>query len=253
MLPQLTALPLFAGFLIFVRIGTILSLLPGFSAAFVNPRLRLLMALAVTVLLTPLLAPAMPPQPPTAAGLALVTISEVAVGLFLGGIARVAIAALHTAGTLAAYFSSLATALTNDPVADQQSATMAGFFTTFGLVLIFVTDAHQLMLRAFVDGYTLFPAGVPPSASLLAEVSARLLADSFALGLQLSMPFLIVGVVYQVGLGLLGRLMPQLPVFFFGMPLQIALQLCAIMITISGVFVVFLNQFAETVGALPSP
>jgi flagellar biosynthetic protein FliR len=47
--------------------------------------------------------------------------------------------------------------------------------------------------------------------------------------------------------------MPQLPVFFFGMPLQIALQLCAIMITISGVFVVFLNQFAETVGALPSP
>ena len=46
-----------------------------------------------------------------------------------------------------------------DPVADQQSSTIAGFFTALGLVLIFVTDLHHLMLRAIVDSYGLFDAG----------------------------------------------------------------------------------------------
>jgi flagellar biosynthetic protein FliR len=62
---------------------------------------------------------------------------------------------------------------------------------------------------------------------------------------RLAAPFLIVGLVYNVGLGLLGRLMPQLPVFFFGLPLQLGLQLWVMMLTISGIMLVFLNQFAD--------
>lgn len=39
--------------------------------------------------------------------------------------------------------------------------------------------------------------------------------------------------------------MPQLNVFFFGMPRQISLQLFLVMITLSGVMILFLNDFAN--------
>ena len=64
--------------------------------------------------------------------------------------------------------------------------------------------------------------------------------------MQLSAPFLIVSLVYNVGLGLLGRLMPQLPVLFFGPPLQIALQLWVMMLALSGIMLVFLDRFTAT-------
>ena len=121
-----------------------------------------------------------------------------------------------------------------DPVADQQSSTIAGFFTALGLVLIFVTDLHHLMLRAIVDSYDLFAPGAPPPLDDFCGFIARTVADSFGLGVQLAAPFLIVSLVYNVGLGLLGRLMPQLPVFFFGLPLQVGLQMWVMMLTVSG-------------------
>ena len=42
-------------------------------------------------------------------------------------------------------------------------------------------------------------------------------------GFQLSIPFLLVNTVLQFALGVLGKLVPQIQVFFLGMSLQILL------------------------------
>jgi flagellar biosynthesis protein FliR len=39
--------------------------------------------------------------------------------------------------------------------------------------------------------------------------------------------------------------MPQLQVFFFGLPVQIGLQIWVLSITISGIMLVFLQEFEE--------
>ena len=75
----------------------------------------------------------------------------------------------------------------------------------------------------------------------------RQVADSFALGLQMAAPFVVIGLAYYIGLGLLGRLMPQLPVFFFGLPLQITLQLFVFTITLSGIMMAFVQTFETKV------
>jgi len=79
----------------------------------------------------------------------------------------------------------------------------------------------------------------------MALMLARRVADSFALGFQLSIPFLVFAMVYYIGLGILGRLMPQLPVFFFGLPVQVTVQLGALMIVFSSIMLVFLNHFQQ--------
>lgn len=250
MLDQFLGGSVFAFALLFVRIGAIFAFLPGFSSAYVPPRIRLVLALAVTLLLAPTLSGEFSKTAPPPFQLALLVAGEAAVGAFLGTMARIALAALQTAGTFAAYFSSLASALTQDPITDQQTATIAGFLSTLGLVLIFVTDLDHLMLAAIRESYRLFPVGEPLAVEELSSLLTREVANSFALGLQLSTPFLVLGLVYNVGLGLLSRLMPQLPVFFFGLPIQIGLQLWLLMLSISGIVLVFLNYFSQAVGAL---
>jgi flagellar biosynthetic protein FliR len=234
------------GFLvIFARVGAVVTALPGFSAVYVSIRIRLIIALAVSLLLLPLIAEQLPKLPASPAALMTIIVPEIIVGVFIGLIPRIIVAALHMAGTFTALSVSLANALVQDPVADQQSSTLSGFFAIVGLVLIFVTDLHHLMLEAIVHSYTVFPVGMPLPLGDFADALTTILGQSMALGLQLSAPFVLVGFIYNFGLGLLGRLMPQLPVFFFGMPIQISLQIWALMLTLSGIMLVFLTRFGD--------
>ncbi|MFO1153516.1 MAG: flagellar biosynthetic protein FliR [Rhodospirillales bacterium] len=246
MLAHLAIGEAWAALIVFLRVGTVLSFLPGFSAAYVSLRIRLMLALGLSVMLTPLLASRLPALPGDIAGLAVLVLGEVLIGVFLGIIPRIAVSALQTAGTFISFFASLASAVIQDPVADQQSATLAGFLNLLGLVLIFVTDLHHLMLSGLVASYEAFPAGAGLPIGDAADMLARAVAASFAIGLQLSLPSLIACLLSNVALGLLGRLMPQLNVFFFGMPIQISIQFFLLMMFFSGMSIVFLNYFAET-------
>jgi flagellar biosynthesis protein FliR len=243
------AAEVFVVLLVFIRVGTAIAFMPGFSAAHVPIRARLLLAMLLALLLAPALAEMLPAMPQSPGVLALLLVGEATIGLFLGLIARIAFAALQIAGTTIALLGSFANALVQDPIVDQQSSTISGFFTTLGLVVLFAADLHHLMLRALADSYTVFSpqAGLPLGD--LAQAIARAVGDGFALGIQLAAPFVVVNLVYNVGMGLLGRLSPQLQVFFVGLPVQLGLQICVMTLTTTGIFLLFLDSFGRSVAA----
>jgi flagellar biosynthetic protein FliR len=245
MLEELLTLNLFGFFLIFTRVGTALALMPGFSAGFVPMRVRLGGALAISFVMAPALIAGLPVRPPTIAAMATLMIGEFLVGLFFGVIARILVGALQTAGTLISYMSSMANAMIQDPIADQQSSTVASFLLIMATVLIFTADMHHVMLIAIADSYTLLVPGAALPIGDMVNIIGRRIADSFALGLRLSAPFVIIALTYYIGLGLLGRLMPQLQVFFFGLPFQIGLQIWVLAVTVTGIMMVFLQRFEE--------
>ena len=253
MLQEIFALNVFGFFLIFARVGTAFMLLPGFSALYVSPRIRLLLALAVSFAVSPVLMTDLPGLPATVPELGLLIGAEMAIGLFMGVLGRILIGALQTAGTVIAYVSSMANAFVQDPVAEQQSTVMAGFLGTLGVIMIFVTDAHHLMLRAVVDSYSLFAPGQPLPVDDFTEMVARQVAASFELGVQMAAPFVISGLTYYIGIGLLTRLMPQMPVFFVGLPIQITIQVTMVMLALSGIMLVFMTRFGESYRAFLVP
>ncbi|MBL4690039.1 MAG: flagellar biosynthetic protein FliR [Rhodospirillales bacterium] len=253
MLEELLTLNIFGFFLIFTRIGTAMSLMPGFSAGFVPVRMRLGIALATSFVMAPVLMAGLPVRPPTIAGMAVLVLGEFLIGFFFGLIARILIGSLQTAGTVIAYMSSMANAMIQDPIAEQQSSTVASFLLIMATVLIFTADLHHGMLRAVADSYTLMEPGATLPMADIVNVVARRVSDSFALGVKLSAPFIIVGLTYYIGLGLLGRLMPQLQVFFFGLPVQIGLQIWVLVVTVTGIMMVFLQNFEEAYQSFTLP
>lgn len=245
LLDEFLALNVYAFLLVFARVGAALTVLPGFGQRQVNMRARLSIALAFAFVLTPLLADRLPPMPGSPWALGILILGEFLAGAIIGTIGLILASAVQVAGTLTSFVSSLANALVFDPISQQQSAIIAGFLTNVAVLLLFVTEMHHLMIRAIVDSYGLFQPGVTPLAGDVLQVIARNVADTFKIGVQMAMPFVVVAFGYQVVLGVMTRLSPQIPVFFIGIPLQIVLSLSVMILTVSSIMLIFLEFFRD--------
>ena len=245
-LPALAA----AYLLIFARIGTMLMLLPGLGELSVPPRMRLSAALALAILIMPLhrdayridltqLTPAL-----TRLG------EELLIGALLGLTARLTIGALQVTGSIVAQQLGLGFVTAVDPTQGQQGVIVGNFLTMTGVMLVFATDLHYLAIMALDDSYKLFaPGAVPLSGDMAAHITA-IAAGAFRIGVQLSAPFLVFGLLFNLGLGILSRLMPQMQVFFVGIPLSILGGLLLLVIVISAMMTTFLGYVEGVMQAL---
>jgi flagellar biosynthetic protein FliR len=77
----------------------------------------------------------------------------------------------------------------------------------------------------------------------------QFVSNSFKLGVQIAAPFIVYGLVYQIGLGFMQRLMPQLQLFFVAMPLQIMMALFVFMTTLSAMMLWFLDHFESSMAS----
>lgn len=211
----------FAALLIFARIGSAMMLLPGFGEIYVPQRVRLLFALIFSALLLPVLRPILPPLPASVSRLVLLLGSELVIGLFIGTLTRLILAALQIAGQVVSLQMGLSNAQIFDPLEATQEAIPSTFYAILGVLLIFLTNLHYVMLRGLVDSYAVFAPGRFPPVGDLAQTVAHAVAASFQLGIEIAAPFIVLGTVFFVGLGLIARLVPQLQVLFVGQPLQI--------------------------------
>jgi flagellar biosynthetic protein FliR len=113
-----------------------------------------------------------------------------------------------------------------------------------GITMIFATDLHYLIIGALNDSYRLFAPGTPLLTGDVAQLITRTVAGAFSIGIQLSAPFLVFGLLFNLGLGILSRLMPQMQVFFIGLPLSILLGFLILLVVVGammGTFTDFLG------------
>lgn len=250
MLADLLAGQVWSNFLVFARLGAAFAVLPGFSEVFVPVRMRLLLAGAVTFAIAPAIAASLPSLPVEPLGLAFVVGLEVVIGLFLGLIARLTLAAAHIAGLVIGYQTSLANAFAFDPSTHQQGVITSAWMSTLAIIVVMAGDLHHVLLRALVDSYAMFPAGVPIESGEFADAATQMLSRSFTLGIRMAMPFLVYGVVLFLALGLMQRLMPQLQVFFVAMPLQLGLGFVLLATTTGLAMMIFAEEVETGLGAM---
>lgn len=247
-LAQFLPANLFAVMLVFSRIGSALMVLPGFGDLYVPARYRLLLGIFLATIIATALAPLLPAQPGSPLRLLMLLGGEIVIGVFLGTVARMMLSALETAGAIISLQLGLSTAQVFNPLLAQQSAITGAFMTVFGVLLIFLTDTHHLMLRGLVASYGLFPAGGFPGFGDLSDTVSHLVSASFRLAVELAAPFIVLGTIFFVALGFLSRLMPQMQIFFIILPIQVAGGIVVFAATLYAVMQWFLDDFTQTVG-----
>ena len=240
---QPVAAEVFAYLFVFSRLGGALLVLPGVGEQYISTRVRLLFALAFTVVLTPVLLDRLPAMPETTSDLFLLISSEIFYGLVIGLMVRFLVTALAWAGTVISFLSGLSAAQVFNPLLAEQGTLPAVILTLGGVLLIYATDTHHLMFSAIADSYNLFVPGAMPSFGETAESFARLLAKSFVMAIQFATPFIVFAIVFYTGMGLLARLQPQMPVFFVALPMQIMISLVILTLVLPAILLWFIDRF----------
>ena len=253
LLQTLFADQIYVWLLVFARVGAAFMVMPTIGDPFVSARTRLLFALAVSVLVAPVLRPQIPPEPQQILALATLIIGELTVGVFIGTVARLLVSALEVAGTIIATQSGLAMAQMFNPAMGSQGTLPGALMGWLGLLLIFATDLHHLLIMAVVDSYTLFVPGAALPVTDMADLIARTVSKSFMIGVQMSAPFLIIGLMFGLALGILSKLAPQIQVFFLFMSTQVAIGLFLFALTLSAMMLFWLSHFEATFIEFLSP
>ncbi|MGA2124715.1 MAG: flagellar biosynthetic protein FliR [Xanthobacteraceae bacterium] len=245
-LPALAA----AFMLMFARIGTMVMMMPGLGEVNISSRMRLVIAVVLTALLLPLHRDAFHIDLRSFGPVLLSFGQEFLIGAVLGISAQLTVSALQVTGSIVAQQLGLGFVTEVDPTQGQQGALVGNFLTLLGITLIFVSNLHYLVIAALHDSYALFPPGeLPPLGDVTALVT-HTVAGAFRIGVQLSAPFLVFGLLFNLGLGVLARLMPQMQVFFVGVPLSIMLGLLILVAVIGAMMSTFLDYFADVLRQL---
>jgi flagellar biosynthesis protein FliR len=239
LLPVLAA----AFMLTFARVGAMVMLLPGLGETNIPVRIKLSIALLLTLIILPLHRADYHVDMNSMASLLVLMVYEILIGIVLGATARVTLAALEVAGSVIAQQLGLGFVTSVDPTQGQQGALIGNFLTLLGITMLFATDSHHLVISALNDSYSIFsPGEVVPSGDV-AALATRAFSAAFRLGMQLAAPFLVFGLVFNVGLGVLARLMPQMQVYFVGVPLSIMAGFLIFAAVLTAMMGTFLDYF----------
>ena len=84
----------------------------------------------------------------------------------------------------------------------------------------------------------------------IAALATSAFNAAFRIGLQLSAPFLVFGLVFNIGLGVLARLMPQMQVYFVGVPLSIFAGLLILAVVLAAMMGTFMDYFIGVMHSL---
>lgn len=236
-----------ATFLMFCRIGTCLMLMPGFSSPRIPGRVRLFLVLSITLTLAPLLAGRVKAAIPSDSPIIVFTLiaSEAIIGAIIGLMGRMFYLALQFAGSAI----TLLIGLGNTPDAhveeDVPVAALTSLITLTATVLIFLTDLHLEVVRVLVESYSALPVTSELAANFGLVKIVDALSDAFFLALRISAPFIVYSLMINLMFGILGKLTPQIPVYFISIPFVLAGGGLILYFTFSEFLRIFMTGFSE--------
>lgn len=245
---------LWAGFLVFLRVGPLAALAPAFGEQAVPARVKLMLGLAFTLIVLPAAAPALPPPPTSPARLLALVLGEVAAGLLLGIALRLLVMALLMAGTIAAQSTSLSQLLGGGP-GGEPSPALGHLLVAAALALAATLGLHVRVAAYILQGYALLPPGAALDPAEVLAAGLQEVARATALAFGLAAPFVAAALLYNLALGVINRAMPQLMVTFIGAPAMTAGGLGLMLLAAPLMLQVWSAAFAATLaapfGALP--
>lgn len=235
---------LWISFVVFLRVGAMMSLMPGFGEQSVPQRVRLFLAFGFSLIVIPALATEIPDQiAQRPVDILRIILVEVLAGLALGIAVRLFVLALQTSAAIAAQSTSLSQVFGGVGV-DPQPA-IGTILTVAGLAIALMSGLHLQAVKLILLSYQILPSGAFPVASELSDWGLQQVAHAFSLAFVLAAPFVIGSLIYNVALGVINKAMPQLMVAFVGAPAITAGSMMLMVIAVPIMLQIWVNDLGS--------
>lgn len=242
-------IPLLGAFLLtFCRIGAAFMTFPAFTDH-IPQKSRLVAALAVSMPLS-LIAGPTAPNPEDFEGILKAIMSNTLLGLYFGLSARLMLAAMQMAGQMFGQISGLYNPFNTTGLAFEGSTIIASMMTLAGTALIFAADLHIEFLKALGASFQTVGLNGTIDPTILNEGIVTVIAKSFQMAVQFAAPFIVLGLVFNLALGICNRMMPVLPVFFVFSPVLIIIGILLIVLIFGAVASHFVEELSFLITGL---
>jgi len=235
--------------LAFFRLGAMLAWAPVIGHRSIPVMHRAGIAAALALVLAPTLGAPARPGGLDAVGWLIAVAGEVFVGLAVGFVAMLVVAAADAAGELIGFEMGLSIGVVFNPSTGGQEGLVTRLLNTLALLLFLAVNGHHLLIRAVAVSFERLRPGAafdPAMAGGLVSLGGKLLES----GVALAAPVVGVLVVLNVALGLIGRVVPQSNVFLVGLPVSIGLGLLALYEALPGMMQALEGLIADTTANL---
>ena len=239
-------LPVF--FLVLMRMTGLFIFAPMLSSAAIPMRIKVLLALAMSLCIYPLI----PPQPVigwNGANLLLAASGEIFVGLLIGFVAILPLIAMRMAGTLIGQQLGLDLAELYHPGHGNRGDVLAELLFFTALVIFLLLDGHRALTAALIGSFERLPVGggVPGDAVLATLVG--LIGAMTELAIRVAAPVLCIVFLEAVTLGFVARTVPQLNILSAGFPLRIVVGIGVLLLAMGIIGHVFAGAMAQSLDA----
>lgn len=212
--------------MVLIRVGPLLFLMPVFGARGVPAQVRILMSLTIALVIAPVAPITVADLPITPPGFVIFAAREVALAAILALFTRFIFAAVEIAGQIVGIQMGMMMAGVMDPQFGTQ-VSLVGMLWNIAAILIFLAiDGHHIFLAAMIQSYHwVGPGQLGLIGQLTYEAMMNGALQMFVLAVMIMAPAMAVLFFSHIGMGIIAKVVPQIPVLIVGMPLNIALGL----------------------------
>lgn len=227
----------------FVRISGVFMFVPIFGDGTVPIKVRLMLALLMTMLVAPFIATP-PAIDPFSLQAAVLTLTQLLWGLFFGFIFQLLFTVFTMIGQTISMQMGLAMAVMNDP-ANGMSVAIIGRLYLFLCTLLFLSfDGHLVVLALMVESFTIWPVANGLSMGSFALI-LQMMGWVFASAFAIAIPAIAAMLIANASFGFMNKAAPSLNVFALGFPMTMVLGLFALFISMTGIGTLYFDILLE--------
>ena len=216
--------PVLIFLLVLARVGGLVTFAPFWGHKAANSRIRIVLALALALVITPVVMPRLSTPPSDYGPFFVLMIGELVIGCVLGFVGRLIFSGLEMAAQVLTFQMGFSLASTIDPSTQAHTASFGILAQMIGLMVLLASDGHHWFLMATVKSYHTAPGHFEISQSLV-QLLLRLSADALAVGVALAAPAIVVLLIVEFALAIFGQAAPQFQILLLGFPIKIAVGL----------------------------
>ncbi|HIF9207754.1 TPA: flagellar biosynthetic protein FliR [Photobacterium damselae] len=200
----------------FIRISSMMMTMTFFGARFVSAKIRLYLALTITLAVVPVL----PQVPQDIALLSLhgfiITTQQIVIGAAIGLVTQFITQSFVLLGQILAMQSSLGFASMVDPANGQNTPVLGQLYLFLAIILFLMTNGHLEMLELIVKSFTTLPIGKAMFNGQDYYQLALWFGHMFKMALSMALAGIIALLTVNLSFGVMTRAAPQLNIFSLG-------------------------------------
>lgn len=207
-----------------VRIAALMSVAPVFGSRVLPVRIRVLLALVLTVAILPFIPPAPAVEPLSPAGLS-ITVQQILIGLSIGFMLRLVFGALELGGQVIAVQMGLGFATLVDPQNSAQLPLLSHLLNLLGTLVFLALNGHLILLKMLVESFHYLPVGTEGLFAADIWTLVDWASQMFAGAVLIALPAIASLLVVNLAFGVMTRAAPQFNIFAVGFPITLMLGL----------------------------